>query len=134
MIKSGMRGGVSCITHRYAEASNKYMDNYDPNKENSDIMYLDANNLYGSVMSTPLPVGNFRWGKDRYDPKRYGSGSSHQERLYVGSKLFKKTGGKGYELMAMHVLKPNLVLNRPVYIGMLVLDLSKTVMSLRRRV
>lgn len=75
MVESGMRGGVSCITHRYAEANNKYMENYDPNKESSYIMYLDANNLYGSAMSMNLPVGGFKWGKAEYDPKKYESGT-----------------------------------------------------------
>ena len=42
--------------------------------------------------------------------------------------MFTQTGGEGYGLMAIHVLKPNLVLNRPVYAGMSVLDLPKTVM------
>ena len=46
-IEKGMRGGISTITHRYAQANNKYMKNYDPQKESSYIPYLDANNLYG---------------------------------------------------------------------------------------
>jgi len=34
---------------------------YDPFKPNSWITYLDANNLYGTAMSEPLPEGNFRF-------------------------------------------------------------------------
>ena len=30
-------------------------------KTNDEDVYLDANNLYGWVMSKPLPVGNFKW-------------------------------------------------------------------------
>ena len=60
-IEKGMRGGISTITHRYAQANNKYMKNYDPEKESSYIPYLDANNLYGWAMSQKLPTGDFRW-------------------------------------------------------------------------
>ena len=60
-IEKGMRGGISTITHRYAQANNKYMKNYDPEKESSYISYLDANNLYGWAMSQKLPTGDFRW-------------------------------------------------------------------------
>ena len=60
-IEKGMRGGISYIVHRHAEANNQYMKNYDPHKESSYIMYLDANNLYGWAMSRPLPYRNFKW-------------------------------------------------------------------------
>ena len=60
-IEKGMRGGISTITHRHAVANNKYMKNYDPEKESSYIPYLDANNLYGWAMSQKLQTGDFRW-------------------------------------------------------------------------
>ena len=66
-IEKGMRGGISYIAHRHAEANNQYMKNYDPHKESSYIMYLDANNLYGWAMSLPLPYRNFRWGDPTAD-------------------------------------------------------------------
>ena len=47
MVEEGIRGGICHSIHRYAEASNKYMKNYDKNEESSYIQYLDANNLYG---------------------------------------------------------------------------------------
>ena len=48
--------------HRYASANNSYMgDQYDPSQESSCLQYLDANNLYGWMMSQPLQTGRFRW-------------------------------------------------------------------------
>ena len=60
-IEKGMRGGISYIGHRSAEANDQYMENYNPKIESSYIMYLDANNLYGWAMSQPLPYGGFKW-------------------------------------------------------------------------
>ena len=44
MVKKGIRGGMCYAIHRYAEASNKYMKNYNKNKQSSYIQYIDANN------------------------------------------------------------------------------------------
>ena len=60
-IEKGIRGGVSVISHRYARANNKYMTEYDPEKESSYIIYLDANSLYAWAMSQSLPTGGFKW-------------------------------------------------------------------------
>ena len=59
-----IRGGMCQVTCNYAEANNKYMKNYDKNKESSFLMYVDANNLYGWVMSKKLPVDSFKWLDD----------------------------------------------------------------------
>ena len=67
-IEKGMRGGISYLAHRHAEANNKYMKNYDLDRESSYIMYLDANNLYGWAMSKPLPYGNFKWAEPKFYP------------------------------------------------------------------
>ena len=64
MFERGIRGGMTHIAKRYAEANNKYMDNYDSNKPSTYIQYLDANNLYGWAMSQPLPTHGFKWLKD----------------------------------------------------------------------
>ena len=61
MVEEGIRGGICHSIHRYAKANNKYMENYDENKESSYIQYLDANNLYGWAMSQKLPVNGFKW-------------------------------------------------------------------------
>ena len=44
-----------------AKANNKYMKDYDKNKELSYIKYWDVTNLYGWAMLQKLPVNNFEW-------------------------------------------------------------------------
>ena len=61
MFKRGIRGGITQIVKRYARTINKYMNDYDLQKPSRYLQYLDANNLYGWVMSQPLPTGGFRW-------------------------------------------------------------------------
>ena len=55
------RGGVSYIAKRYAKSNNKYMNDYDPEKPSTFIIYLDKNNLYGWSMSEYLPYEKFEW-------------------------------------------------------------------------
>ena len=64
MFERGIRGGISHISKRYAEANNKYMKDYNPDKESTYIQYLDANNLYGWAMSQQLPTHGFSWMKN----------------------------------------------------------------------
>ena len=63
MVEEGIRGGICHSINRYAKTNNKYMKNYDKNKESSCIQYLDANNFYGWAMSQKLPVNGFKWVK-----------------------------------------------------------------------
>ena len=63
-IEKGMRGDISIVSKRHARANNPAVEGYDPEKPNSHILYLDANNLYGWAMSQPLPTGGFRWVED----------------------------------------------------------------------
>ena len=51
IYEKAIRGGICNKVHSYAEVNNKYMKNYDKNKESSFLMYVDANNLYGWAMS-----------------------------------------------------------------------------------
>ena len=67
MLEEGIRGGICHSIHRHAKANNKYMKNYDENKESSYIQYLDANNLYGWAMSQKLPVNGFKLINDVTD-------------------------------------------------------------------
>ena len=64
MVEKGIRGGICHSIYRYAKANNKYMKDYNKNKESSYIQYFDVNNLYGWAISQKLPVKNFEWIKD----------------------------------------------------------------------
>jgi hypothetical protein len=61
MVQSGMRGGISMISTRYAKANNKYMKDFDEKEEISYIIYNDANNLYATSMVKYLPTGDYSW-------------------------------------------------------------------------
>ena len=69
-LERGMRGGISMISHRYAQANNKYLQEYDPDKPTSFITYQDSNNLYGEAMTQSLPVSDFKW-VDEKDVKSF---------------------------------------------------------------
>ena len=49
-FEKGIRGGISQCSNRYSKAD-----------ENTEIMYLDANNLYGWALSQKLPIKDFKW-------------------------------------------------------------------------
>ena len=57
--KKGIRRAICHAVHRYAKASNKYMKNYNQNKNLSYIQYLEANNLYGWEMSHKIICKRF---------------------------------------------------------------------------
>ena len=63
-VEDGIRGGISMITHRYAKANHPDLADigyYDKEKPLCNLLYLDANNLYGWAMMQCLPVGDFEW-------------------------------------------------------------------------
>ena len=51
MFEKGIRGGICHSIHRYTKGNNKYMKDYDKNKESSYLKYWDVTNLYGLPMS-----------------------------------------------------------------------------------
>ena len=63
IVEKGIRSGIYHLIYRYAKRNNKYMKNYDKNKESSYIQYLDASNLYRWAMSQKLPADGFKWKK-----------------------------------------------------------------------
>ena len=64
MVEKGIRGGIRHTIHRYTKANNKYIKNYDENKESSFLEYLDADNIYGWAMIQPFPVDGFKFVKN----------------------------------------------------------------------
>ena len=59
MVAKGIRGGICHAILRYAKTNNKYMKDYDNNKELSSLKYQHVKNLYGQAMLQKLPVNNF---------------------------------------------------------------------------
>ncbi|XP_067673083.1 uncharacterized protein [Haliotis asinina] len=60
-IENSIRGGVSVIGKKYAEANNDHMEQSDPEKDTSTLLYFDVNSLYATVMLQPLPIGNYQF-------------------------------------------------------------------------
>ena len=66
MVEKEIRGGICQAIHRHAKANNKYMKNCNKDIISSYLMYLDANSLYGWVMSRKLPMNGFKWVKNLF--------------------------------------------------------------------
>ena len=66
MVEKGIRGGTYHAIHRYAKANNKYMKDYDKNRESSYLKYWNVNNLYGCAMLQKLPVNIFKGTEDTF--------------------------------------------------------------------
>ena len=65
MVQNRIRGGICQVVHKYTKAKNTYMRNYDKNIKSSYLAFLDANNLYGWVMSQKLPVNGLEWVEEK---------------------------------------------------------------------
>ena len=63
IVEKGIRRGICHAIYRYAKANNKYMKNYNKDKEESFLQYLDDHNLSGWGMSQKLPLSGFKCKK-----------------------------------------------------------------------
>jgi hypothetical protein len=64
MIKKGVRGGHSFISERalkVREHDDEELNDFINKSQNSDFIYVDCNNLYGSAMSYKMPMGDYEW-------------------------------------------------------------------------
>ena len=61
MAEKGIRGEICHSINRYAEANNKYTNDYDKNKESSYSIHWDVSNLCGWAMSQKSPLNGFKW-------------------------------------------------------------------------
>ena len=64
MVERSIRGGTCHSIYQYTKTNNKYIQDYDKNKESPYLQYWSVNNLYGWAMSQKLPVNNVEWIKD----------------------------------------------------------------------
>ena len=64
LVEKGNRRGTCHTIHKYAKANNKYMKDYDKNKELSYCKYWDVNNLFGWAVSQNVPVNDYKWVED----------------------------------------------------------------------
>ena len=65
MLEKGIRGGICHALHRYAKSNNKYVRDYDKNKESSYLKYWDVNKLHS--LARKLSLDNFRWVEEIYE-------------------------------------------------------------------
>ncbi|GFR18932.1 uncharacterized protein TNCT_24541 [Trichonephila clavata] len=61
-IENNIRGGICYIGKRYSCSNNPFVPEiFDPKREESYIIAVDANNLYGYTMAQSLPISNFKF-------------------------------------------------------------------------
>jgi hypothetical protein len=90
MIERGIRGGISTMVKRFAQANNKYMSAYDKKKVSKFIMYLDANNLYGKAMINYLPVNGFKWDSTEKHTSDFIKGLADEGELIYKGQVIRK--------------------------------------------
>ena len=82
-----------------------------------DFFKLMINSVYGKTMKNLRKRTNVRFANSKKDFLKYISRPT-----YVNHKLFDKN------FAAIHEIKPVLILNKPIYVGFTILDLSKWLM------
>ena len=62
-IEKGIRGGCTFVNKHYLHCNAPDIDpfSYNPNLPRHEMLYVDANNLYGHALSAKLPYAEFSW-------------------------------------------------------------------------
>jgi len=119
MIESGIRGGLSYVIWRFAEANHPTLPNYRLEEPISYLCNLDANSLCATCQTFSLPVGDFRFlTQSEIDAFDVNSVSDHPayslcpEHLTVEASFVSPTLEEMYEFVgSKHVPCDNLISN-----------------------
>ena len=61
-VSRGIRGGMTFVNqHKATINSPELQETYNPDEPLHELLYVDANNLYGNALSMPLPISDFQW-------------------------------------------------------------------------
>ena len=72
MIEEGIRGGTTQVITKFLQTNNKYIKDYDQNKDLLFLQYLDLNSLHAWAMCQKLPHNDFKFCKDlRYINQKF---------------------------------------------------------------
>ena len=112
-IYRGLKFKQSDWMKKYIDFNTEIRKNADNDFE-KDFFKLMINSVYGKTMENLRKKKKVRLVKNKKDFLKYTSRPTH-----ITHKFF----GKDYA--AIHEIKPILILNKPIYIGFTILDLSK---------
>ncbi|XP_071644513.1 uncharacterized protein [Temnothorax longispinosus] len=130
-VERGIRGGLSQCSLRYARANNRHVPTHDSSQPTTYLMYYDVNNLYGWAMSESM--NNAVFGKtmenvrDHVDVRlvtrwdgRYGAEALIAKPNFHSRSVFSEN------LVAIELRRLEVKFNKPIYVGMSILEISKT--------
>ena len=66
LIEKGIRNGIYHPTYRHAKVNNKYTKGYNKDNKSPYLIYWDANNFYGWIISKKLSWDNFQWEENLF--------------------------------------------------------------------
>ena len=60
-FEAGLRGGMTFVNRHHLQRNSPDDEDFDPSLPHTELLYIDANNLYGHALSMPLPQRDFEW-------------------------------------------------------------------------